>query len=81
MLRKAMKLIHTMNFLQLLSDKGTHVCFCWVPGRCGIDGNETVDQLAKETLDHDTDPLTNVHYAYLKSLVNFYIQQLNTGPN
>ena len=34
-----------------------------------------MDQLAKETLDHDIDPLTTVHYADLKPVVNSYIQQ------
>ena len=48
---------------------------CWVPSNCGIEGNEIVDQLAKETLDHDMDPLTTVHYADLKPLVNSHIQQ------
>ena len=40
-----------------------------------IEGNEVVDQLAKETLDHDINPLTTVHYADLKPLVNSYIKQ------
>ena len=53
-----------------------HVHFCWIPSHCGIEGNERVDQLAKETLDHDKDPLANVHHADLKPLVNSYIQQL-----
>ena len=48
---------HIMNLLWSLSDKGTRVPFCWVPSHCGIDGNERVDQLAKETLDQDIDPL------------------------
>ena len=48
---------HIMNLLWSLSDKGTRVRFCWVPSHCGIDGNERVDQLAKETLDQDIDPL------------------------
>ena len=64
-----------MNLLWALSDKGTCVCFCWVPSHCGIEGNEVVDQLAKETLDHDINPLTTVHYADLKPLVNSYIKQ------
>ena len=34
-----------------------------------------MDQLAKETLDHDIGALTTVHYANLKPLVNSYIQQ------
>ena len=34
-----------------------------------------MDQLAKEALDHDIDPLTTVHFADLKPLVNSYIQQ------
>ena len=37
---------HIMNVLCALSDKGTYVCFCWVPSHCSIEGNETVDQLA-----------------------------------
>ena len=71
-------LCHIMNVLWLLSDKGkgTHVRFCWIPSHCGIGGNERMDQLAKETIDHDIDPLTNVHYADLGPLVNSYIKQL-----
>ena len=46
---------HIMNLLWLLSDKSTHVRFCWIPSHCGIEGNERVDQLAKETLDQDID--------------------------
>ena len=67
---------HTMNLLWWLSDKWTHVRFCWIPSHCGIEGNERVDQLAKETPDHNIDPLANVHHADLKPLVNSYIQQL-----
>ena len=66
---------HIMNLLWALSDKGTRVRFCWVPSHCGIEGNEIVDQLAKETLDHDIDQLATVHYADLKPVVNSYIQQ------
>ena len=64
-----------MNLLWALSDKGTRVRFCWVPSHCDIEGNEIVDQLAKETLDHDIDPLATVHYADLKPVVNSCIQQ------
>ena len=67
---------HIMNLLWLLSDKGTHVRFCWVPSHCGIEGNERVDQLAKETLDQDIDPLASIHYTDMKPLVNSYIQKL-----
>ena len=67
---------HIMNLLWSLSDKGTRVRFCWVPSHCGIDGNERVDQLAKETLDQDIDPLASVHYTDMKPLVNSYIQKL-----
>ena len=61
---------HIMNLLWSLSDKGTRVRFCWVPSHCGIDGNKRVDQLAKETLDQDIDPLASVHYTDMKPLVN-----------
>ena len=67
---------HIMNMLWSLNDKGTRVRFCWVPSHCGIDGNERVDQLAKETLDQDIDPLESVHYTDMKPLVNTYIQKL-----
>ena len=46
-----------------------------MPSHCGIEGNEIVDQLAKETLDHDIDPLATVHCADLKPVMNSYIQQ------
>ena len=65
-----------MNLLWSLSDKRTSVRFCWVPSHCGIDGNERVDQLAKETLDQDIDPLASVHYTDMKPLVNSYVQKL-----
>ena len=67
---------HIMNVLWSLSDKGTHVRFCWIPSHCGIEGNGRVDQLAKETLNQDIDPLASVHYTELKPLVKSYIQQL-----
>ena len=67
---------HIMNLLWLLSDRSTHVRFCWIPSHCGIEGNERVDQLAKETLGQEIDPLAGVHYTDLKPLVNSYIQQL-----
>ena len=66
---------HIMNFLRLLNDKDTHIRLYWI-SHCGIDGNEGVDQLAKETLEHDIDPLVGVHYADLKPQFSFYIQQL-----
>ena len=66
---------HIMNLLWALRDKGTSVSFCWVPSHCGIEGNKIVDQLAIGAPDHDMDPLTTVHYADLKPLVNSYIQQ------
>ena len=68
-------LICHMNALWALSNKGTYVRFCWVPSHYGIEGNEIVDQLASRALDHDIDPLTTVHYADLKPVVNSYIKQ------
>ena len=64
-----------MNLLWALSDKGTRVRFCWVQSHCGIEGNEIVNQLAKETLDHVIDPQATVHFADLKPLVNSCIQR------
>ena len=64
-----------MNLLWTLSDKGPRVRFSWVPSHCGIAGNEIVDQLVNEAIDHGIDPLTTVHFADLKPLVNSYVQQ------
>ena len=66
---------HIMNLLRLLSDKGTHVRFCSIPSHCDIEGNERVDQLAKETHDQDIDSLASIHYTDMKQLVNSYIQK------
>ena len=67
---------YIMNLLWLLSDKGTHGRFCWIPSHCGIEGNEKIDQSAKESLNHDIDPWARVHFAFFKPLINSYIQQL-----
>ena len=66
---------HIMNLLRLLSDKGTHVRFCSIPSHCDIEGNERVDQVAKETHGQDIDPLASIHYTDMKQLVNSYIQK------
>ena len=59
-------LCNIMNLLWLLSNKGTRVRFCWIASHCDIKGNVRVDQLAKETLDQDIDPLASIHYTDLK---------------
>ena len=71
----------SMSCLQAIEGEDTEnpfICvrFCWVPTHCGIDKNERVDQLAKETLDQDVDPLASVHYTDMKPLVSSYIQKL-----
>ena len=55
---------HIMNLFWSLSDKGTRVRFCWIPSHCGIGRHERVDQLAKQTLDQDIDPLASVYYRF-----------------
>ena len=66
----------SMSCLQAIEGEDTDLCPL-LPGAkpLGIEGNEIVDQLAKGTFDHDIDPLTTVHFADLKPLVNSYIQQ------
>ena len=73
---EATQAIDIMNIIWLLTDKSTSVCFVWIPSRCGIDGNERLDQLPKKTLAHDIDPPGSVHHADMRPLVNSYIQQL-----
>ena len=65
-----------MNLLWLLSGKGTRVRFCWIPSHCGIERNESVHQIAKETLDQDINPLSGIHQTDFKPVVNSCIQQL-----
>ena len=66
---------HITSLLRLLSDKGKHVRFCLIQSQCDIEGNERVDQLAKETHNQDIDPLASIHYTDMKQLVNSYIQK------
>ena len=70
-----------MNLLWTLSDKGTCVRFCWVPRHCGIEENEMVDQLSKETLAHDIDPLTTVHYVHCRFEATRQLLHSTGGPN
>ena len=73
---------HIMNLLWLLSDRGTHIRFCWIPSHCGIEGNERVDQLAKETLDQEINPLASVHYTDLKPFEAIgYLLHSEVGSN
>ena len=58
------------NLLWLLSDKGTHVCFYWLPSHCGIEGNR--GRPPKEILN--IDPLASVNCADLKPVMNSYSQ-------
>ena len=68
---------HVMTLIWSLSDKSTHVGFCWMPSHCGIEGSDRDDQLVQHTLTHDVDPLTNVHCADLKPvLVSNHIHEL-----
>ena len=68
-----------MNLLWLLSDRGIRVRFCWIPSHCAFEGNERLDQLAKETPDQNIDPLTSVHYTDLKPLVNSAVGSNQVG--
>ena len=57
-----------INLLWALSAKGTSVRFCWVPSHCGVEGNKIVDQLAREALHRDIDPLISSTWPELKRL-------------
>ena len=74
------KIRKTLSFLISWTSSGHWATKAHVSASVGcqaivaFEGDEIVDQLAKETLDHDIDPLTTVRYADLKPLVNSYIQ-------
>ena len=59
----------------LWTTKAHMFVFCSIPCQCGIEGNERVDQLTKDTLDHDIGTLANVFCADLKPLVNTYMHE------
>ena len=68
--------VFVLNCVLLWLYTSTCVLFYWIPSHCGIEGNERVDQLEKDTFGHDIDPLATAHYTDLKPLVNSYILQL-----
>ena len=43
--------------LALVQEKGKNVVFCWIPGHCGIQGNEQADRAAKAALDQEIIPV------------------------
>lgn len=65
-----------VDLLHRVYDRGTFVRFCWIPSHCGIEGNELVDQKAKDSLNENVNILSKIHYADLKPQVNTYIQNL-----
>ncbi|XP_022162924.1 uncharacterized protein LOC111028544 [Myzus persicae] len=86
------KLIHEKTYE--LSQKGIGIAFLWIPGHCGIDGNELADQEAsKAASSTDTHILNFSTYTDLKKLIqtilyhkwqNLWIKQntkLNTIKN
>ena len=38
------------NLLHIMHNKDMNVCFVWVPAHVGVEGNEDVDILAKQSL-------------------------------
>ena len=75
-----MKIVSTLSFaVSLLSSEQ---CAIRLTSHCGIEGNEIVDQLAKETIDHDINPPASNHYADLKPLDNSYtcISSMSNKP-
>ena len=56
-------------------ERQRHSCSLLLGAKLLWHRGEIVGQLAKEALDHDIDPLTTVHFADLKPMVYFYIQQ------
>ena len=41
-----------IQILTYLKEVGSVIEFCWIPGHVGIKGNEKVDRIAKEVIDH-----------------------------
>ena len=59
----------SMSCLQAIESEDTEIPLIF-------HGNERVDELTKETFDHDKEPLASIHYANMKPLVNSHVQQL-----
>ena len=58
---------HICNIHQDLTNAGRHIKFLWIPGHCGIQGNEQADKFAKEALNLNNITDTETEYQSIKT--------------
>ena len=57
------------DHLYLLNVSGSRVLFAWIPGHCGIPGNDSADQAAKEAVHNAPTQIPFVPASDLKSFL------------
>ncbi|XP_017304933.1 uncharacterized protein LOC108254458 [Diaphorina citri] len=75
---------HIHNLLETCSSKNIDIKFCWIPSHKGIQGNDRVDILAKESITADILPTINSHDIkthYKKSLHNTWNNKWKNLPS
>ena len=66
------QIIHILSYLR---EVDSHIEFCWIPGHCGIKGNEKADKIAKDHIPHKIYEVKSP-YSDFKPRISQYVNSL-----
>ena len=66
------EIIHILSYLR---EVDSQIEFCWIPGHCGITGNEKADKIAKDHIPHKIYEV-KTPYSDLKPRISQYVNSL-----